>query len=177
MSSISANFSTLPVTFDASPSNAERRIGKMALSFATHITHMVMGEGGLPFEVKVEGDVLDAQGAKVGTLTGEFMNGAAFLPLPDALSPNRFKVPAGTVMPAWKGEVDYHLTWGVLKTFETAWIFPSDMSDPKSPLCVLSQSDITGGTGHFVNATGSVLTHDGFDDKGSLDINISLPRV
>ena len=167
----------LPLTLTPDAQAPGRSSSEWHLSFTSRIVHMVMGEKNLPAEVKVEGEVLDAAGVQVGTFEGAFMQGAVFLPLPDALSRNRFGIPAGTVMPSWAGPVDYHLQWGTLRTAELAWIFPSDMANPQSPLAVLSVSDITGGTQKFESAAGTVVTPDGYDNHGSLQITLSLPHT
>lgn len=153
------------------------------LEFDTQIVHLVIGDSGFPCEVHITGvvsEVEDDDGVievqQIGTLWGEFNACPSFQPLPSAVGANMFGIPAGTMMPRWDGFVDYSFTDGTVYTDEGAFIFPTNPSDPMSPLGVLSTAMIDGGSGAYKGATGYINTPDGYDNHGSLLGSITLVK-
>lgn len=154
------------------------------LEFDTQIVHLVVGESGFPCEVHITGVVSEVEVEddgeieveEIGTLWGEFNACPSFQPLPGAVDPNLFGIPAGTVMPRWDGFVDYSFSDGTVYSDEGAFIFPTNPSDPLSPLGVLSTAVIDGGTGAYKGATGYINTPDGYDNHGSLLGKITLVK-
>lgn len=154
------------------------------LEFDTQIVHLVIGDSGFPCEVHITGVVTEVEEEddgeieveEIGTLWGEFNACPSFQPLPSAVGANIFGIPAGTQMPRWDGFVNYSFDDGTVYTDEGAFIFPTNPSDPLSPLGVLSTAVINGGTGAYKGATGYVNTPDGYDNHGSLLGSITVTR-
>lgn len=145
----------------------EQDVIELNYSFTFEVTRMEGPEGGLPCLVEVAGSVFKSNSSQkaIGYFEAAFNSCPSEQPLAPELADNAFGIEAGTVMPAWDGTVTYYLKKGILETTERAWIFPAG---PNGELGVLSVADIEGGTGHYEEACGKLITPDGYEDSGSL---------
>jgi hypothetical protein len=146
------------------------------LGYDGDIVHLEMGADGLPCNVQVEGVVLDSSQKQIGTFSANFPSCPSFVGVPQELAGNLYGIPEGTVMPAWDGTVNYSLNNGDVYTTERAWIFPTDLQDPLSPLAVLSTARVDGGSKKYQGAYGTVLTPDGYDGHGSLVVDMYVSK-